>query len=259
MMLFILYRIIGYRKDVIIQNLENSVITNDKIETDKLLKAIYRNLTDLIIEGIKGFSMSRRQIVKRHKIMNPEILNPFYESGQSVIAVTGHFGNWEWGSMSAALQLEHRIIGLYKPMTNPWINRFMKRTRSRSGTTLASIYETARTFEFYKNEPCIYLMAADQSPSNPDRAIWVDFLGRETAFLHGPEKYATEYNYPVIYIDIQRVKRGFYEIELSVLSENPAKSKAGEITELFASKLESIIRKKPEDWLWSHRRWKLSL
>jgi KDO2-lipid IV(A) lauroyltransferase len=257
-MRFILFRIAGYRKDVIIQNLENSAINDEKADLKKLISAIYKNLTDLIIEGIKGFSMTRNQIVKRHKIMNPELLKPFYDARRSVIAVTGHYGNWEWGSMSAALQLEHRIIGLYKPLTNPWVDRFMKWTRTRSGTTLASIYETSKTFETFKCKPCIYLMAADQSPSHARKAIWVNFLERETAFLYGPEKYATDYNLPVIYVDIQRVRRGYYEIELSVLTGNPRETKPTEITALFAERLDNSIRNKPENWLWSHRRWKLN-
>ena len=78
----------------------------------------------------------------------------------------------------------------------------------------------------------------------------------ETACIHGPEKYAKMYNYPIIFIDIQRVKRGFYEIELSTLVENPIELTNGEITKLYMNKLEEVIRKNPENWLWSHRRWK---
>jgi KDO2-lipid IV(A) lauroyltransferase len=101
-------------------------------------------------------------------------------------------------------------------------------------------------------------MAADQSPRNKEKAVWVDFLGRDTAFLHGPEKYASLYNYPVFYADIKRVKRGYYTLNLSILADDPASLNEGEITKRFAAKLESIIREDPGNWLWSHKRWKLS-
>jgi KDO2-lipid IV(A) lauroyltransferase len=102
-------------------------------------------------------------------------------------------------------------------------------------------------------------MAADQSPGRKyiDKAYWINFLGRDTAFLHGPEKHAVTNNYVVMYIDVQRKKRGYYTIELSVLTDKPSQLSDGEITSRFAKKLESIIYKDPTNWLWSHRRWKL--
>jgi KDO2-lipid IV(A) lauroyltransferase len=101
-------------------------------------------------------------------------------------------------------------------------------------------------------------MAADQSPSNPEKAIWVNFLGQKTAFLDGPERHARLRDIPVIFTDIQRVKRGYYTLELSYISLNPKETEKGEITTNYASRLEKIIRNKPEDWLWSHKRWKLN-
>ncbi len=255
-----IYLIFGYRKEVIIQNLEKCFPEKSDTEIKKLLSAIYKNLTDNIVEGIKAFTMTRKQIVKRHKILNPELLNDYYESGQSIIAVTGHYCNWEWGSLSASLQTDYNVVGLYKPLSNKWIDSFMRWSRTRCGTTMASINETTSTFKKLKNTPTVFLMAADQSPGNKykDKAYWINFLGRDTAFLHGPEKHAKTNDYIVVYIDVQRKKRGYYTIELSVLADNPTTLKNGEITNRFAKKLESVIYKEPANWLWSHRRWKLS-
>ena len=99
-------------------------------------------------------------------------------------------------------------------------------------------------------------MAADQSPSKPEKAIWVDFLNQKTAFLDGPERHARLRDIPVLFVDIQRVKRGFYTLEISVNSAHPTETAVGEITRTYAHKLEEVIRAKPENWLWSHRRWK---
>ncbi len=257
---FIVYSVIGYRKDVVKKNLEGSFPGISANELDRLTRLFYKNLADIFLESIKAFTMSRRQILKRHKIINPEVLEQFYRSGQSVIGVTGHYTNWEWGSLSASLQTEYDVVAFYKPLSNRYIDRFVQWSRSRFGTHLASIKETSLAFERYRNTKTIFLMAADQGMPKKfkDRAYWIHFLNRDTAFLHGMEKHARLNNLPVIYIDIQRVKRGYYTIELSELATKSLELEDGVLTERYARKLESIILKKPENWLWSHRRWKLT-
>lgn len=255
---FILYHIVGYRKKVVIQNLTASFPEMRQNELKCVMKLFYRNLADIFLEGIKAFIMFRKQVLNRHRIINPEVLNQFQSTKQSIIVVTGHYANWEWGSLSASLQTKFNVIAFYKPLHNSYIDRFVRWSRSKFGTTLASIKETAPTFEKFKDIPSIYLMASDQNVPKKfrDRAYWVQFLNRNTPFLHGAEKYSRLYNLPVIYADIQRVKRGFYTIQLSIITTNPLELEEGKITELYARKLESIIQQKPENWLWSHRRWK---
>jgi KDO2-lipid IV(A) lauroyltransferase len=253
-----IHRIFGYRNDVVKKNLEGSFPDLSYDELKRLTNLFYKNLADILLEGIKAFTMTRRQILKRHKILNPEILEQFYNANQNVIGVTGHYTNWEWGSLSASLQTKFKVVAFYKQLNNKYIDRFVLWSRTRFGTTLASIKETSSTFETYKNTKTIFLMASDQGMQKhqTERAYWVQFLNRDTPFLHGMEKYARLNNLPVIYTDIQRVKRGYYTIELSILTTNPLELEEGVLTEMYARKLESIILKKPENWLWSHRRWK---
>jgi KDO2-lipid IV(A) lauroyltransferase len=256
---FVLYRITGYRKSVVRENLAGSFPHLGKDDLRRLEKLSYKNLSDVLLEGIKGFTLTRRQILKRHKVLNPEILDPYKTAGKTVITLPTHYGNWEWGSLSPGLYIkDYKIVAFYKPLTNPYADSFVRDNRSRTGTMLASIYQTNATFESLKNVMSAYIMAADQSPSNTKNVVWVDFLGRQTAFLQGPEKYASRYNYPVFFVDIQRVKRGYYELELILLAENCAELAPGELTRRYARKLEEAILKKPENWLWSHRRWKLN-
>lgn len=255
---FILLHVSRYRKEIVKQNLISTFPDLNQNEIEKLIRLFYKNLSDILIEGIKSFTMSHTQINKRHHILNPEILDPYFEQGKSIIAVTGHYANWEWGSLSAGLQSNYNIVAFYKPLSNKWIDMFLRWSRSRFGTTLASISETTTTFEKFKSKKTIFIMAADQSPAKTEKAIWVDFLGKDTAFLHGPEKHAINNNYPVFYVDIQRKKRGYYTLELSCLVENPAGIPENEITRKFGKRLETTIKAHPENWLWSHRRWKLS-
>ena len=257
-MYVILYHVVGYRKSVVKKNIEECFPDKNKEEVQRLIRLSYKNLTDVIVEGFKAFTMTWRQIKERHKVLNPEILDQLQNNKTSIIATPCHYGNWEWGSMSPSLYFNHKIIAFYKPLSNPYINRFVNKNRSRTGGLLTSIYKTSEIFKENINNRVIYIMAADQSPSNAKRAYWVDFLGRETAFLHGPEVHARNNNYPVIFVDIQRVRRGYYELYLSVISDNSVDFKQGEITTLYAKKLESAILKKPENYLWSHKRWKLT-
>ena len=138
------------------------------------------------------------------------------------------------------------------------MDKFVRASRSRFGTILAPIRETTQTFEDNRAVSSIYLMAADQSPSNREMSYWVEFLGRETAFLHGPEKHARKNNYPVTFAAIRRVKRGFYELELSTITDDPSTLPDGEITRRYAEKMELLIGEDPANWLWSHKRWKLT-
>jgi Kdo2-lipid IVA lauroyltransferase/acyltransferase len=254
---FILYYIFKYRKKVVQENLSNSFPGKSPVELKKLEKKIYQNLTDIILEGLKGFSMSNKQIIERFKFINIDIIDSLYDQKQSFIAVLGHYCNWEWGTISAGLQLKHEIVGFYKPLSNKYIDKYLKDKRSKSKTILSSIARTFQTFDDFKNTTAIFTMVADQSPGNIKRALWFNFLNQPTAWLHGPEKYAKLFNIPVYFINVQRIKRGFYEVKLIEIAKNPAEFPHSKITGLFIKELEKVILEKPENWLWSHRRWKI--
>lgn len=251
-----MYRVFRYRKEIILGNLKQCFQEMSDEERKNMLIPIYKNLTDVIIEGMKSFTIRRGQVIKRHKILNPDFFQQYIDKGQSIIAITAHYNNWEWGSLSAGQQVNMNVVGFYKPLNNQWVNRFLKWSRSRSGTILAPINQTTTTFDRYANQSTIFLMAADQNPSNTEKAYWVNFLGQETAFLHGPEKHAKRKNLPIAYIDIKRDKRGYYSIEMSELIKNPLDYSDGEITQAYANKVEEMIRRYPANWLWSHKRWK---
>lgn len=253
---FVFNRIIGYRKKTIIKNLRNSFPDKSKKEINQIKNKFYRNLSDVIIEGIKGFSMSKKQLIKRFKVVNPELINKYYDEGESVVAVTGHINNWEWGALSGGLQLKHKLIALYKPLANSRIDNLLKRTREENGTSLVSIVKTNSIFKKFSDQKALFILVADQSPSNYRSAYWLKFLNQETACLHGPENYSKAYKLPVVYLNIQRIRRGYYTCEFIELIKDPTQQPQGKITSLYFSMLEEKIRLNPSAWLWSHRRWK---
>jgi len=252
----ILFYITGYRKKVAYTNIRKSFPNKTEQEIQKILKQFYHHLGDLIVEGIKGFSMTRKQVIKRHKILNPEVLQSFTKNNQSTICTTAHYNNWEWGTMSGTLQMEGKAMALYMPLSNPYIDKLMKKIRASRGTELISIFKTLHAFRDRKDETYSYLLAADQNPPNARFAYWMTFLNQETACINGPEKYARMFDYPVLFLNITKVKRGYYQIFIEVITDNPSSSKKGDITVKYMRLLEKEINNNPQYWLWSHRRWK---
>ncbi|PKP18855.1 MAG: lipid A biosynthesis acyltransferase [Bacteroidetes bacterium HGW-Bacteroidetes-21] len=253
---FLLSRVFRYRYKVVHANLTRAFPEKSEKEKKKIFHAFYRNLGDLLVESMKGFTMSDKELYKRLVVLNPEVLTAYEKTGKSIMAVTAHTGNWEWGILSAPHYTKMIPAGLYKPLSNKRIDAYMRRNRSRTGSVLCSIYLTGMSFQKYIDKGSLFLLIADQSPSNLKKSYWVNFFGTETACLHGPEKYATMFNLPVYFFSVHRVKRGYYQIEFSKITDTPNELPSGKITEIYMGMLESYIRKNPSNWLWSHRRWK---
>lgn len=251
-----LRNVLSYRQKVVRRNLVRSFPDKSKVEIVAIEKAFYRNLADTAIESMKGFVISKKTLAKRYRIENPELVNDYFEKGTSVIGLTGHLNNWEWGALAAKIQLKHNVVAFYKPIQNRLINLLFKKNRERFGTKLVSIEKTESFFEENMDKTYLYILVADQSPSDLVKAFWVDFFKQDTPCLHGPEKYSHLYNYPLVFIDIQRSKRGYYSVQFSKLQDNPRLLKPGEVTSIYMNKLEKTIKTNPSAWLWSHRRWK---
>ena len=251
----IMYRVIGYRKEVVFTNLRNSFPNKSKHELKKIMSDFYRHLCDIIMESVKGFTISEKQLRKRLIIKNPEFSNYYADKGQSIIFVGGHYNNWEICAQAFALYSNHKCIGIYKPLSNALINDKIYTSRSKYGMHLISMKQTKKSFE-YGDEPKAIVFGSDQNPANPKRAHWVQFLNQDTGVLFGVERYAKEYDWPVVFVSISKVKRGYYEVEYSLVTDNPNEEPHGKITEDFTKRLEQDIINQPQYWLWSHKRWK---
>ncbi len=167
--------------------------------------------------------MSKKTLLKRYKVVNLELLDPYFNRGQSVIGLAAHYNNWEWGVAGFGYQFKHKSIGLYKPLSNKYIDNYVRKSKVAAGMFMVPIKETRLTFEKKHEKPAIFLMISDQSPSNLKKAIWVKFFNQDTACLHGAEFYSKKYDIPIIFGDVQRKKRGYYEVKLSVFEDNPNK------------------------------------
>jgi len=251
------YYIHRYRKKTVFMNLRNSFPDKTDKEITVIARGFYHYMVDVLLESLKSFTMSEKSMIKRYRCHEPEYLKKFYHDGRNVICVTGHYNNWEWGGVATGSQVLHKPVGFYKPLSNVYIDRYINRTRVRGRAVLASISRTSEFFSQDWGEPCIFYMVADQSPYSDRLAHWVRFLNQDTAVLHGPEKYSLIHDLPVVFARVNRVRRGYYEVDFILLTGNPRSTAPGEITEAFMRELEKEILENPASYLWSHRRWKL--
>jgi KDO2-lipid IV(A) lauroyltransferase len=253
----ILYYIIGYRRKIVQQNLENS-FPEKTLDERKLIELKYfKYLADLVVETIKNISISAKDIQRRMKPTNPELMEYYFGQGKSIIAAAGHYGNWEMAALSFGLLTDKRRIIVYKEQSNTVFNNFFNRSRSRFGCTMVSMKQTLRKMIEYKKELTFAVLASDQAPSKHPTNYFTHFLNQPTAVFIGIEKLAKIADSVVIFYKIELIKRGYYTYTFVPLVENPEKTNPYEITEIHVKYLESLIIDKPEYWLWSHRRWKI--
>jgi Kdo2-lipid IVA lauroyltransferase/acyltransferase len=251
---WLFFHVVKYRGKVVYGNLKNAFPEKSAAEINDIARKFYKNLTDILLESIKGFSMSEKTMSSRYRFLNPKLVEK--NKAQS-IHLAAHYTNWEWGATIYKHWFpQHTMVGFYKPLANKHIEKYGHASRSQFDTTLIDIGRTAWAFENYKNQPSGYILVSDQSTYS-EKSHWVKFLNQDTICPHGGDKYAHLYNYPVFFVDIQREKRGYYTVNFELLADNPAALPEGEITNLFMTRLEEIIRAKPENWLWSHKRWKV--
>lgn len=254
---FLMGTIIKYRREVIYTNVRNSFPEYSEEEVNRIVKKFYLHFSDLIVESVKLFSISKQEAIERCKIRNPEVADEFFEQGKHVIMVGGHYNNWEILGLILNSQIKHHICGIYAPLTNKFFDKKFAESRSRYGTGLIHIKKVGSFFKNLEESPKAIVFGADQSPGTIRKnTYWTNFLNQETAVMFGTEKYATEYNFPVIFIEIEKMRRGYYEMEFSVLELNPKGSEHTSITERHTRKLEEEINRNPEFYLWSHKRWK---
>ena len=252
---FIIYKIIKYRKNVVYTNLKNSFPEKSTKEVKEIMRKFYHHFCDVIVESCKGFTISEKELSKRVNIKNPELSNFYAKNDQNIIFIAGHYNNWEICAQACPIYSKHQCIGIYKPLKEKFLNDKINLSRSKYGLRLISMLQVKKYFK-EENYPKAIIFSTDQNPAIVKNAYWLDFLNQDTAVLFGAEKYAVEYNCPVIYASINKVKRGFYEVEYSLVTDNPKEKKYGDITKDFTKRLENDIINQPQYWLWSHKRWK---
>lgn len=253
---FLIYYVAGYRKHVVMENLRQAFPEKTEAERRKIARSFYRNLTDLMVETLKALTMPEEEMRRRVKLKNYDILEQHIRDGKVVFVMLGHQINWEWVSHIIRLQGIPADV-IYKPLSNAFFERFMLTIRSRFGINPVSMYTIFRDMVSRRNEARVIGTLADQAPHHPDSAYWTTFFHQETDFFNGTEKMARKFQTPLLIGCIRKVRRGYYEFELSPVAEPPYTGiPVGELTERYVRWLETALHEQPDTWLWSHKRWK---
>lgn len=253
----LIYYVVGYRKQVVLGNLRKSFPDKSEEELKEIRFRFYRYFCDFVLETLKTLTIGKKTMLKRCKL-NAEakaLFDKYYQEKKSLIFVMGHYGNWEWAGNTFSLEGKHQLYVIFHPLSNTYFNDLIIKMRTRFGTRLIEMKNTIRDMLSKRNELNATAFIADQTPP-PESAYWTKFLNQDTPVFWGTEKIARKVNYPVVFINVKRIKRGYYEIFAETLVEKPAETAEGQISEMHTRRLEEEIIKQPELWLWSHRRWK---
>jgi KDO2-lipid IV(A) lauroyltransferase len=252
----ICYHLISYRKKTVLQNLKNSFPEKTDQEIKEIAINFYRHFADLVVETIKAFQMNEESFKKRFQYKNPEILDELYAQGKSVALVSGHYGNWEW-TIALPKTIKHQVNVIYRPIQDETFDGYMKQVRSRFGMFLMMARVSGRNMlELEKSGQLSATYYLTDQTALKDTDYWMMFLNQETAVFPGAEIMATKFRQAIVFMDIQKVRRGYYEVEFTKLFDDAYTIQKYEVTKAHTQFLEEIIRKRPELWLWSHKRWK---
>ncbi|MDA8947554.1 lysophospholipid acyltransferase family protein [Flavobacteriaceae bacterium] len=254
---FLLYRVFGYRKSVVRSNLKLALPHLNNQEYHALERKFYRHLCDLFLEIIKSMGMSKKEMLKRFKVRNIEVLTQFEKENRSAFLMCGHYASWEW-MMSLGYHMNHLGYGIYRPIKNPYFDRLIKKIRSRHDAYMIpqkTAAEIIREKEL-KNERGVYGFASDQSPRPTSKSYWRTFLGIDVPVFTGAERLARELNIPVVFGKIKRVKRGYYELEFKLISDQSKDTAVNQITDVYSEWLEEQIKEDPSQYFWTHKRFK---
>jgi Kdo2-lipid IVA lauroyltransferase/acyltransferase len=252
---FILYRIAGYRKKVVFQNLTIAFPHKTEEEKTKIARQFYRNFTDTFIETVKLIS-ANRNFINKHFVSDYSVFDKIYTEGKKCQIHTGHNFNWEIANLAVGDNIKFDFIGVYMPIENKIFDRLFKKLRTKTGTVLLPANDMRNAIIPWRTRQYALGLIADQSAGNLSKAYWVKFFGKPTPFVKGPESGARIGNIPVVFGHFTKKKRGYYEGHFHLEEEHPRALESGELTKRYIAYLEKVISDHPEMWLWSHRRWK---
>ena len=247
--------VIQYRKKVVIKSLTNSFPKKTSKEINEIMKKFYRHFFDQILESVKMISISGEECVKRFRVVNPKILDNYFDQGRNVALVIGHYNNWEF-TLAMNAQMKHQFAAIYSPLSNAFMDQVVYKARSKLGIWLVPKHDMGKFLRNPPEIPFMLVFIADQSPKWKSKLHWTQFLNQNTAFATGSERYSQMLDMVTVFGRIAKVKRGHYNMTLEILSDKAKEEPQGRITELHVRALEKQIVEAPEYWLWTHKRWK---
>ncbi len=256
----LIYNVIGYRRKIVRKNLVESFPEKSEDELTKIEKEFYHFFCDYVMETVKMFSMSEKEMKRRMTFGGMDVVNQIHPH-KSCVLYLGHYCNWEWVA-SIPLHLKNTdglLPGqIYHKLENPVFDRLFLYSRYRFKSNNIEMFSALRTLVKCTREGKRFMIGfiSDQSPNWNFVNMWTNFLNHKTALFVGAENIAKMTDAAVFYIDMKRVKRGYYHGEFILMTDKPKSYPNYELTAEYGRYLEDSIKRVPQYWLWSHNRWK---
>ncbi|MDF2552472.1 MAG: lipid biosynthesis acyltransferase [Chryseobacterium sp.] len=254
---FLNYNFVGYRKKIITQNLKNSFPEKSAKEIAEIRKKFYLNFSDYLAETVKSFTMSKTETRVRMQHINQHLFHEAKQEGKNIILLAGHVFNWEWMNALATVVPQNNCHPVYRKVNSEFWEKQMKKVRSKFGNEALEANEVIMNIFRSKNDgDSIYLFVADQTPHSSHVNYGLEFLNQRTPAFIGYDKLATRMDMIFIYTEMKKVKRGHYQINYYRIEPDGEKFVNNEVVRKFHHLLENTIKKRPDNYLWSHRKWK---
>ena len=254
---FLMYNLVGYRKKVVTENLKNSFPKKSESEIDKIRTSFYRNFSDYIVETFKSFTISSKELRVRVQHINQDVFHDAKSENKNVILLTGHVFNWEWFNALATIIPQENCFPVYRKVQNSFWEEKIKGIRNRFGNTALEAKEVIRHILRNPNDGnSVYMFVADQSPHVSEVSFGLNFLNQKTPAFIGYDKLSTRMDLAFVFCEMKKVKRGYYQINYYRIYPDGEKFVEYEVVKKFHKLLENTINKRPDNYLWSHRRWK---
>jgi KDO2-lipid IV(A) lauroyltransferase len=251
----LVYHVIGYRRKVVQDNLAIAFPEKSEKERKHIAKRFYRNFTDTILESIKLIS-SGQKLIDSMFVVDPQAFSVFEGTEKNIQIHAMHNFNWEIINLGVSKQMKLPFLGVYQPIINPFFEALFKKIRTRNGTVLIPANDFKNNFIPHQGKQYVLALVADQNPGHPAKAWWIDFFGKPAPFVTGPEKAARMRDTVVVFAHFFRLKRGVYTFTTQKITDQPSSMPEGELTIRYLNYIEQKIREQPDNYLWSHRRWK---
>ncbi|AZA76773.1 lipid A biosynthesis acyltransferase [Chryseobacterium sp. G0186] len=256
-MFFLNYYLVGYRKTVITQNLKNSFPDKSEEEIRKIRKKFYRNFSDYLVETIKSFSISETESRVRMQHINQDLFHEIQKENKNIILLAGHVFNWEWINALARIVPQKHCHPVYRKVNSDFWENQMKNVRNKFGNEALEANEVILNIFRKKNDgDSIYMFVADQTPHSSHVNYGLEFLNQRTPVFVGYDKLATRMDLAFIYCEMKKVKRGHYQVNYYRIYPDGEKFVEHEVVKKFHKLLENTLHKHPDNYLWSHRKWK---
>lgn len=253
----LVYYIVGYRRRVVRENIKTTLPYLSENQAKEVEKKSYQHLCDMFLEMIKTLSISTSEIEKRFVFTNLDTYKTLEQENKSIALMCAHYASYEW-VISMNRHVQFKGYAIYKKINNQYFDNLVKKIRQRFDANLIHIHETAKVIKANedKNIKGVYGFASDQSPQLRKKNHWDKFMGIEVPIYTGAEQLAKHFDMNVIYLQVVKVKRGYYQATFEVLTKDVTNIKNYDLMRMYLDKVEAQIQQQPEYYLWTHRRWK---